>query len=134
MIETLEIRADRILETWARELGDTRQGMYPATALDGNLALTETRNYPSRRKGSPAFGKETRRSPRPQMVVSSSADEAEDIMRRIKCVDCKAFEALALSYRVPSLRDVARDMRVGYGKARELRHRGFSMFCVMLEK
>lgn len=145
MLESLDQRADRLLEAWVRELGDGKPGMYPATALDGNLALTETRNYRSKRRYirkngeivwlsyNPVAAKETRRSHRVQLMVSSDAEQAEAIMARIKSVDSEAYQALFLSYRMPSLRHVAKALKCGYGKARELRQRGHSMFCVMLE-
>jgi hypothetical protein len=129
----IEKKADEMLEAWSRELRDGKQGAYPTTSLDGNLALTETRNH--RTKSRPermAAGKESRSGAKVKIVVSAGTEEIERIMINIRaiCPDC--YMALKLSYQVVTMRDVQRIMKVSYSSARKSRETGFKMVCAAL--
>ena len=128
----IEEKADAMLEKWAREMRDGRPGMFPATALDGNLALTETANYRSGKRGRQASGKESKRVARTEIVVSAETEEIERIMVSVAAVCPECYQALKLSYQVTTMREVQRIMRISYAAARTARATGFKMVCAAL--
>lgn len=127
-----ETEIDIALEQWAREMSDGGPGGYSTSPLDGNLALTETRNYRQRKGSIPMACKETRTAAKQEIRISPRTSMIDGIMLRIKKVDDGYYRALMLSYQRPNMRAVAAAMGIGYGQARQLRKAGFDMVCLMV--
>ena len=123
---------DLMLEQWAREMRDVEQA-YPPNPLGGSIALLETGNHKTRGNSSTRIhATETRRVSKPEIHISTNTARVESAMVKIKAVNDEYYDALSLSYRVDSIRTVARIMKVTYAKARALRKSAFDMVCLLL--
>lgn len=126
-----DIEIDMALEKWAREMSEGGPGGYASVALDGNLALAETRGY--RRGRNPMMVKESRRVGKQEILISTASAKMDGIMLRIKNINGDYYRALLLSYQRPNMKAVAAAMGVGYGHARQLRSAAFDMVKLLVD-
>ena len=129
MLETSTLKADRLIEKWARELAREGSANYATSnALDGNYALTVGgRRNPLKSYLKP---KETR-SPN-RSYVDTELLLIDSIMSKIGRVNDKYPLALQYAY-THGTKHAAKQLHCSLTKAKELKNAAFDMAVVLLE-
>jgi hypothetical protein len=130
MSESSTLKADRLLELWARELANEGQANYATSnTLDGNYALSVAgQRNPLKSYLKP---KETR-SP-PHAHVDTELLLIDSIMSKIGKVNDKYVTCIKYAYTY-GMKSAAREMQVSLTKAKELKNTAFDMAVLLLEE
>ena len=128
----VRVKADYLLEEWAREFGIDRTGDYAAVnILDGNFALSAAG------KPNPLKNRITAKETRPSLrtkVPELKATMMDGVMVQIKRVNPDYFYALKEYYVQGTIRAVAKEMGWSKTKAKQIKSAAFDMVVLLLEE